>query len=279
MVPLQMEDLRTALRLETEANKSTSYPTFFSTAGNRRRFLIILAVAFFSQWSGNGLISYYLTLILKGIGYTDQSTQTLINALMTPWSMIWGFGFSFFVSRFRRHTLFLASTIGCLIVYIVWTALETQYGLSTDPNDDGTGGPSGMAEGVVAMILFLFQAIFAMGCGALQVTYVVEILPFSLRARCLVLHNLFVALALISNQYANPFGVTNSGWRFYITYHVWLFVEAVVVYFLFVETGKLSLEETAAVLDGKEMADRLQDEVLRDTEKTLGLARVNTVPE
>lgn len=278
MVPLEMEEIRTALRLEIEANKSTTYLTFFSTPGNRRRFFIILAVGFFSQWSGNGLISYYLTLILNSIGYTDQSTQTLINALMTIWSMLWGLGFSFFVNRFRRRTLFLASTIGCLLVYIVWTALEASYEMSTDLNEDGTGGPSGVAKGVVAMI-FLYQAIFAMGWGALQVTYVVEILPFNLRARGLVLYNLFVALALIFNQYANPIGVTNSGWRFYITYDVWLFVEAVVVYFLFVETGKLSLEETAAVLDGKEMEERLQDEVLRNTEKSLGLTRVDTVPE
>ncbi|KAF3014777.1 hypothetical protein E8E14_010857 [Neopestalotiopsis sp. 37M] len=278
MIPLEMEEIRTALRLENEANRTTSYLTFFSTPGNRRRFLIILAVGFFSQWSGNGLISYYLTLILNSIGYTDQSTQTLINALMTLWSMLWGLGFSFFVNRFRRRTLFLASTIGCLVVYIVWTALEARYEMSTDLNDDGTGGPTGMAQGVVAMI-FLYQAIFAVGWGALQVTYVVEILPFNLRARGLVLYNFFVALALIFNQYANPIGVTNSGWKFYITYDVWLFVEVIVVYFLFVETGKLSLEETAAVLDGQEVQDKLQEEVLRNTEKTLGLTRVDTVPE
>ncbi|KAK6212277.1 hypothetical protein LQW54_005408 [Pestalotiopsis sp. IQ-011] len=88
-----MEEIRTALRLELEANRTTSYLTFFSAPGNRRRFFIILTVGFFSQWSGNGLISYYLTLILNSIGYTSQSTQTLINALMTLWSMLWGLGF------------------------------------------------------------------------------------------------------------------------------------------------------------------------------------------
>lgn len=108
---------------------------------------------------------------------------------------------------------------------------------------------------------------------------VVEILPYNLRARGLVLYNFFVALALIFNQYANPIGVENAGWKFYITYDVWLLVELVVVYFLFVETGKLSLEETAAVIDGEEMQNKLAEEVIRKTEKDLGLTRVETVPE
>ncbi|KAI0022134.1 general substrate transporter [Xylariomycetidae sp. FL0641] len=278
IVPLEMEEIRTALRLEAEANKSTSYLSFFQTPGNRKRFAIVLAVGFFSQWSGNGLISYYLTLILNSIGYTDQSTQTLINGLLTLWQMLWGLAFSLVVNRFRRRTLFLASTIGCLVVYIIWTALEATYEKSTDLNSDGTGGPSEVAKGVVAMI-FLYNAIFAIGWGALQVTYVVEILPFNLRARGLVLYNLFVSCALIFNQYANPIGVTNSGWKFYITYCVWLAVETAVVYFLFVETGKLSLEETAAVLDGAEIENKLAEEVLRNTEKSLGVDRVETHEE
>ncbi|KAK8128913.1 hypothetical protein PG984_010021 [Apiospora sp. TS-2023a] len=274
LVPLEMEEIRTALRLENEALASTSYLSFFKTPGNRRRFFIILAVGFFSQWSGNGLISYYLTLILNSIGYKDQETQTLINGLLTLWGTVWSLAFSLIVNRFGRRTLFLVSTIGSLMCYIVWTALEATYEKAVDLAGDGEGGPDGVAKGVLAMI-FLFNVVFTLGWGVLQVTYVVEILPFHLRARGLVLYNLFVALALIFNQYANPIGVTNSGWKYYITYDVWLAFEALVVYFLFVETGKLSLEETAAVLDGKDHERRLEEEVVRNTEgKMAGLTTV-----
>ncbi|KAF4805983.1 Lactose permease [Colletotrichum siamense] len=269
VVPLEMEEIRTALRLEAEASRSTSYMSFFQTPGNRRRFFIILAVGFFSQWSGNGLISYYLSLILNSIGYTSQDTQTLINALMTLWGMIWGLIASFLVNRFRRRTMFLASTLGALACYVTWTALQATYEQQTDLT--GSGSP-GLAKGVLAMI-FLYNVVFNMGWGALQVTYVVEILPFNLRAKGLVLYNLFVALALIFNQYANPVGVTNSKWKYYITYDVWLAFEAVVVYFLFVETGKMSLEETAVILDGNE--DRLTNEVARKTEKLVIEAHEN----
>ncbi|OQD80265.1 hypothetical protein PENANT_c037G01201 [Penicillium antarcticum] len=266
LVTLEMEEIRTALQLEHEARQNTSYLTFFQSKGNIRRFFIILSVGFFSQWSGNGLISYYLTLILDSIGYTAESTQTLINALLTLWSMIWSLVFAALMNKFGRRTLFLISTGGILAVYIVWTALEATYENKTAL--DGTGG-DGYAKGVLAMI-FLYKFFFSIGWTPLQVTYCIEILPFNLRARGLVLYNLFVALAGIFNQYVNPIGVTNSKWKFYITYDVWLAFELVVVYFLFVETGNLSLEETAVILDGEEHGDTLAGVTASIVEKKLG---------
>lgn len=49
IVAWELEEIRTALRLESEASQATSYLSFFKTPGNRRRFWIVLAVSFFSQ--------------------------------------------------------------------------------------------------------------------------------------------------------------------------------------------------------------------------------------
>jgi hypothetical protein len=51
----------------------------------------------------------------------------------------------------------------------------------------------------------------------------------------------------------------------YIVYCVWLTVEVVVVYFLFIETGNISLEQTAAILDGTAVQNKLMDNVARAT--------------
>ncbi|PVH71709.1 general substrate transporter [Cadophora sp. DSE1049] len=263
MVLVELEEIREALRLEKEALETTSYMSFFKTKGNRHRFFIILAVGFFSQWSGNGLISYYLTLILDSIGYKSQETQTLINGILTIWNLVMTLFFSLLVNKFGRRLMFLTSTVGMLITYIIWTALMASYEQST--NLEGAGA-KGLAKGVLAMI-FLYNMAFSIGWGPLQVTYVVEILPYHLRARGLVLYNLFVAMALIFNQYVNPVGVTNIKWKYYIVYDVWLFVELLVAYFLFVETHGASLEETAAILDGAEIQERFVEGVARATEK------------
>jgi hypothetical protein len=88
-----------------------------------------------------------------------------------------------------------------------------------------------------------------------------------------VLYNLFVSLALIFNQYANPIALSAIKWKCkrsptsrvvheltdvdYIVYDVWIFIELLVVYFLFVETSGSSLEEIAAIIDGEEVRDTI----------------------
>jgi len=87
----------------------------------------ILPIGFFSQWSGNGLTSYYLTLILDLIRYTAESTQTLINVPLTLWTLLWSVLFATVMNKFGPRTLFLVSTAGSLVVYVVWMGLEATY--------------------------------------------------------------------------------------------------------------------------------------------------------
>ena len=79
LVVFEMAQIRHALKLEREFSKSTSWMAFFRTRGNRRRLAIIVAIALFSQWSGNGLVSYYIDLVLDGVGVTNAGTKAEIN--------------------------------------------------------------------------------------------------------------------------------------------------------------------------------------------------------
>lgn len=85
--------------------------------------------------------------------------------------------------------------------------------------------------------------------------------------------NLCVQIALVFNQYVNPIGLENLGWKYYIFYCVWIAVELVVVYFceflsffpdqlgwllihgfpsVYVETKGPTLEEIAKIFDGED---------------------------
>jgi len=44
--------------LDKVAAANVGWKSLFATKGNRRRLRVIVAIAFFSQWSGNGLLSY-----------------------------------------------------------------------------------------------------------------------------------------------------------------------------------------------------------------------------
>lgn len=118
-------------------------------------------------------------MILNSIGITSQETQTLINGILTIWNLVTSLGFSLIVNRFKRRTMFLTSTACMLVCFIIWTALESTFEKQVDAT--GTGSKA-VGRAVLAMI-FIYNAAFNIAWAPLQVTYVVEILPYQMRAR------------------------------------------------------------------------------------------------
>ena len=102
LVDLEIEEIKVALHLEAEMAKNSTWLSFLKTKGNRKRLLIILCVGFFSQWSGNGLNSYYLSIVLDSIGYTSSKTQSLINGLLQIWALVTSLFFALLVNRYGQ---------------------------------------------------------------------------------------------------------------------------------------------------------------------------------
>jgi MFS family permease len=65
--------------IEAEMHRVTGWRTLLATPGNRKRVAIIVCLGVFSQWSGNGLISYYLARVLETVGITDARDKNVIN--------------------------------------------------------------------------------------------------------------------------------------------------------------------------------------------------------
>lgn len=142
-----------------------------------------------------------------------------------------------------------------LISYIVWTALQATY--DKQLAEHGYADPA-LGKGVLAMIV-LYNTSFNIGWTPLQGTYVIEILPYNLRARGIVMYSFFVAIALIFNQYVNPIALTEIKWKYYIVYDIWIFVEFCIIYFLFIETQGASMEEISTMIDGTNLKDKLKE--------------------
>jgi hypothetical protein len=69
-VTFEYHEIRDTLRLEQEAASNNGWGELIRTPGNRKRCILIILTAIFSQCSGNGLVSYYFVPILKTIGIT-----------------------------------------------------------------------------------------------------------------------------------------------------------------------------------------------------------------
>ena len=81
----EFEEIKTAIELDRTVAAGASWKSFFGSKSNMKRVRIIIAIAFFSGWSGNGLVSNYLNKVFDTIGITDPTTQLLINGILQIW--------------------------------------------------------------------------------------------------------------------------------------------------------------------------------------------------
>ncbi|KAG8216727.1 hexose transporter [Butyriboletus roseoflavus] len=247
VVQFEFSEIKAALEFDRTVAANIGWKSLIATPGNRKRMRIIIAIAFFSQWSGNGLLSYYLSKVLNQIGITNASTQLLINGVLQIWSFIWALYSSYTVNSLGRRFLFLASAGLMMLFYMAQAICFAEY---------AQHGTAAAGHAVIAFI-FLFSSAYALAFSPLVISYTVEILPFNLRAKGLCIFNFVVSLALIFNQYVNPIALAALGWKYYLVYVCWLACEFVFLWFFIVETKDRTLEETAALFDGEDAINQI----------------------
>lgn len=181
VVLLELQEIKDTITLEKEF-EGNGWLQLFKTKGNRRRLIILLSLGLFSQWSGNGLASYYLNIVLNQDGITDSNTQLVINGCLQILNFIVAIGQCFVVDYVGRRTLFLVSTTGMLGSFIVWTACAGEF---------AKHGAVATGNTVIAMI-FIYYVFYNLAWSGMLVSYAAEILPYNIRAKGLTLMFLMV---------------------------------------------------------------------------------------
>jgi sugar porter (SP) family MFS transporter len=243
LVDFEMKEIILQIQTAKAASKS-GYREFLSTRGNMHRLLIIIAVPCMMQLSGNGLIAYYLHLILNSIGFTSDPQQLRINGGLTVFNLGVSIALASLMEVAGRRRLFLFSTVGMLTCYVIWTILSAI-------NQEHGFNDSSLGTGVIVMIFF-YQFFYNAGLNGPPWVYVTEVLPTHLRAKGTNIMQIASTCVLVFNGYANPVAMDAISWRYYIVYCCVIAVEIAIVYFGFPETKGHSLEEVALIFDGEE---------------------------
>jgi MFS family permease len=144
LVTGQVAEIQAAIAAEREASADGSYAEMVRTPGNRHRLFISVSLGIFAQWAGNGVVSYYLPLVLASVGVTSVDHQTLLSACLNVWNLLWAVAAAANVDRLGRRFLFLVSAGTMLVSFIVITGLS------------GAFAESGSARIGLSVIPFLF---------------------------------------------------------------------------------------------------------------------------
>ncbi|KFZ01877.1 hypothetical protein V500_00581 [Pseudogymnoascus sp. VKM F-4518 (FW-2643)] len=239
-VNAEFVEIQAQIRLE-RSNSKRRWIELLQTPGNRKRVLITACVGLFAQWSGNGLISYYLSKVLQ-----------------TCWNLLTAATAAFATAFLRRRVQYLTSFVSITICFPILTACSATFARS---------GEHSAATAVIAFI-FIYNGFFNIMQPLLYI-YITEVYPFIYRAKGIALLQFFNRGSTAFNSFVNPIGLDALKWKYYLVYVVWLVCETTVVYFLYPETKGPTLEDIAKVFDG-EPAKQMDDEKsIKSTEKEI----------
>ena len=117
---------------------------------------------------------------------------------------------------------------GTGLIWVGMTIATALFSESGKTNQDA-------ARASIAMI-FLFGATYSIGLTPLQALYPVEVLSFEMRAKGMAFSSLAVNAGGMLGQFAWPISLQKIGWKTYIIFIVWNFVQGTVFYFFMPES-------------------------------------------
>lgn len=269
-VQFEFHEIKQVIQMERDADRATSYLDFFRTTGNRWRLAIIVSLGIISQYSGNALFSNYINIIYEGAGIESQSQKLALSTGKIILDLIVTIAAALNVDRFGRRPLFLISTFGMVASFGCWTLTGAIY-----ENSGTTNEQAGYAQ---LVFIWLFGIFYDIGFSGLLVAYALEVLPFHLRAKGMMLMNITVQAILALGKYVHPTVIAHTyrlipprskptdsspsqtnklawdnlphHWNFMLFYTIWDVVQLVFVWFFYVETKGPTLEEIALIFDG-----------------------------
>ncbi|KAH0282045.1 general substrate transporter, partial [Aureobasidium sp. EXF-3399] len=240
LVNYEMIQIITAIQQEKNATSSASYAEMFKTPGNRHRLFIWVTLGFFGQWVGNGVVSYYLALVLETVGITNVTDMTLMSGFLQLWNLIWCVVAAFSVDQLGRRPLFLTSAVIMGVSYVLVTGLSGSFASNHTPT-------VGIA---VIPFLFIFFAGYDIALTPLVISYPCEIWPYRLRSRGLTVTNVSTVVTITFNTFVNPIALGSIAWKYYIVFVVVLILYGVTVFLAYPETKGHSLEQIPVLFDG-----------------------------
>jgi hypothetical protein len=191
-----------------------------------------------TNWTGSGLLGYYLTPILASVGIKDPKQTTSLNGGLALFNLLACELAATQADRISRRTSFFVSGAGMISSIAIVTGMSATF----------AAGKQAFGIPTVPFI-FIFFFFYDIAWMALPFHYCTEIMPFHLRTKGLAIFTAVQTFANGFNQFVNPIAFKAIAWRFYIVYIAINACYAVYFYFFLIDSRGMSLESTTLLFD------------------------------
>lgn len=247
-VVVQIGDLVAAVQHEAEVQKSVALKEIFvwnSKQQTLRRMMLGAGTAFFQQVGGTNVIAYYLPVVLQRSVGLSSRMSLILSAVDSMSLMFWGSMAALLIDRVGRKRLMLMGASGSSICFAL-VAVGLRY-----------GGPSNKGMSILAVVfIFVYYVFYGMSLLSIPYIYPAEINSQKMRnigtSFATGVNWLFVYVIVV----ATPTAIQNIQWRYYMLFAIFNFCFIPLIYFFYVETAKLSLEQVDRLFELKHDAGK-----------------------
>jgi len=252
LIDLEMKEIEEKIQIDGADKTWWDFRPLFRTRADRYCAYMVILIGTFGQLSGNGLIIYFLPILLKNAGIISQQRVLTLNFVNSVTSYMGALLGSAIIDRFGRRKILILATSILVAMLVIVSALLSQVG-------------SGMVRANAGIaFIYLFMMVFSFGWTPMQALYPAEVLGYEVRAKGLAFLGIVSQIATLINTFGLPVALQKIGWKVYLIFLFWDALEVVVIYFFLVETKGLTLEEINDVFD-RPSPRKYSEQLLRET--------------
>ncbi|KAF5382700.1 hypothetical protein D9615_002928 [Tricholomella constricta] len=238
LIDLEMDEIEEKIQIDGADKTWWDFRPLFTTRADRYRAYMVILIGTFGQLSGNGLITYFLPILLQNAGITNQDRRLTLNFVNSVTSYVGALSGSAIIDRFGRRKILLTSTSMITCILAIVTGL-----LSSNGDGNATQANAGIT------FIFLFMVVFSFGWTPMQALYPAEVLSYQARAKGLAFLGICSQVATLINTFGLPVALEKIGWKVYVIFLAWDLFEVIVIYFFVVETKGITLEEINEIFE------------------------------
>ncbi|KAJ0420936.1 general substrate transporter [Aspergillus carlsbadensis] len=244
----EIQRLEATVQHEIEVQQSTPIKEIFARDSKQqtlRRILLGAGTAFFQQVGGTNVIAYYLPIVLsRSVGLSTR-VALILSACDSMSLMFWGAVAALLIDRYGRKKLMLMGVTASSICFAL-VAVGLRY-----------GGPENKGMSVLAVVfIFMYYVFYGMSLLSIPFMYPAEINSQKMRnigtSFATTVNWLFVYVVVV----ATPTGIETIGWRYYMLYAIFNFLFIPMIWYFYVETANLSLEQVDRLFEIRHDAGR-----------------------
>ncbi|KAL4867161.1 general substrate transporter [Aspergillus spectabilis] len=186
--------------------------SLFKSRARLYRVMLVIAMGWFGQFSGNNVVSYYLPIMVENIGITSTNMVLLLNAIYA----VTGWIAATFGARLHdivgRRKMLMGSCLGMSVALAIVAGTAAAYEQS---------GSTASSSASIAFI-FIFGVVFAVAFTSMQPIYPAEVLASNdMRANGMMIFQVTAGCASFVNTFAAPIAMENIKYWFYVFFVFW----------------------------------------------------------